>query len=164
MRRERGTDMNTGIRSERERLVTIAEEVARAAGVELYWLEYKKAPGRWLLQVYIDKAGGVTLDDCARVSRALEEPFDAHIPHSYLLEVSSPGVDRPLFTEKHFQGAVGERVRVKLYGPLQGQRVWEGELLSCHDGLLELETPQGPVEIPLEGVASARVSPEYESP
>lgn len=148
---------------EREELVTIAEEVARAAGVELYWLEYKKTPGRWLLQVYIDKAGGVTPDDCARVSRALEEPFDARIPHSYLLEVSSPGMDRPLFTEKHFRQAVGERVRVQLYGPLHGRRVWEGELVSCHDGRIELDTLQGPLEIPLDGVASARVSPDYES-
>lgn len=155
--------MNTGAKRERDQLVTIAEEVARAAGVELYWLEYKKAPGRWLLQVLIDKEGGVTLDDCARVSRALEGPFDAHIPHSYLLEVSSPGLDRPLFTERHFQGAVGERVCIQLYGPLHGQRVWEGELRSCRDGLLELVTPQGPVEIPLEDVASARVSPDYPS-
>lgn len=154
--------MGTSVRSERDELMRIAEEVARAAGVELYWLEYKRAPGRWLLQVYIDKGGGVTLEDCARVSRALEGPFDAHIPHSYLLEVSSPGLDRPLFTEKHFRGAVGERVRVKLYAPLGGQRVWEGELLGCHDGRIELGTPQGALEIPLEGVASARVSPEYE--
>jgi ribosome maturation factor RimP len=148
--------------AERDELMRIAEEIARDEGVELYWLEYKKTPGRWLLQVMIDKEGGVTLDDCARVSRALEGPFDERIPHSYLLEVSSPGLDRPLHTERHFRRVIGQRIWVKTYAPIQGQRAWEGRLLAVEAGVIRLETPQGPVEIPRNVLASARVSPDFD--
>jgi ribosome maturation factor RimP len=148
--------------TERDELVRIAEEVARSEGVELYWLEYRQTPGRWLLQVIIDKEGGVTLDDCARVSRALEGPFDERIDRSYVLEVSSPGMDRPLHTEDHFRRAVGRLIRVKTYAPVQGGRVWSGRLLACRDGVLQLETAKGILELPLDGLASARISPEYE--
>jgi len=148
--------------AERDELMRIAEEVARAAGVELYWLECRKAPGRWLLQVMIDKEGGVTLEDCARVSRALEGPFDERIPHSYLLEVSSPGLDRPLHTERHFRRAIGRRVWVRASTPVQGQRVWEGTLTAVEGGAIRLETPRGAIEIPLDAVSAAHVSPDFE--
>jgi ribosome maturation factor RimP len=102
------------------------------------------------------------LDDCARVSRALEGPFDERIDRSYVLEVSSPGMDRPLHTEDHFRRAVGRLIRVKTYAPVQGGRVWSGRLLACRDGVLQLETAKGILELPLDGLASARISPEYE--
>ncbi len=145
--------------TERDELAKIAEEVARSEGVELYWLEYR--PGRRLLQVMVDKEGGVTLDDCARVSRALAGPFDEQIHRSYVLEVSSPGMDRPLHTEKHFRNAVGQPIRVKTYAPVQGGRVWSGRLLACHGRVLQLETSKGVLELPLDQLASARISPEH---
>jgi ribosome maturation factor RimP len=147
---------------EREELVRIAEEVARAEGVELYWLEYQKTPGRWRLRIMIDAEGGVTLNDCERVSRALEGPLDERIDHSYELEVSSPGLNRPLHTEEHFQSAVGQRVQVKTYAPIQGERVFSGVLLESLSGAIRLQTPKGLVEIPLSKLAAARVSPEFD--
>jgi len=143
--------------TEREELTRIAEEVARAEGVELYWLDYKRTPGRWRLLVMIDKEGGVTLGDCERVSRALEGPFDERIPHSYELEVSSPGLDRPLYTEAHFHKALGQRVRVKTYGPIQGTRVLSGVLVEASQNSVKLETPAGLIEIPREKLAAARL-------
>jgi ribosome maturation factor RimP len=148
--------------TQREELMRIAEEVARAEGVELYWLEYQQAPGRWRLMVMIEKEGGVTLGDCERVSRALEGPFDERIDHSYELEVSSPGLDRPLYTEKHFQRAIGQRVKVKTYAPIQGERVWSGVLVESRQGTVRLQTASGPLEIPLAQLAAARVSPEFD--
>lgn len=143
--------------TEREELARIAEEVARAEGVELYWLDYKRTSGRWHLLVMIDKEGGVTLGDCERVSRALEGPFDERILHSYELEVSSPGLDRPLYTEAHFQKALGQRVRVKTYGPIQGTRVLSGVLVAASQNSVKLETPAGLIEIPREKLAGARL-------
>jgi len=148
--------------SEREELMRIAEEVARAEGVELYWLEYQKGPGRWRLRIMIDAEGGVTLNDCERVSRALEGPLDEMIDHSYELEVSSPGLDRPLHTEEHFRSAIGRRVEVKTYAPILGERVFCGVLLESPSGTIRLQTPRGLVEIPLSKLASARVSPEFD--
>lgn len=150
--------------AKREELMQITEEVARHLGVELYWLNDRRAPGRWHLQVMIDKAGGVTLGDCERVSRALEDLYDERIEHSYELEVSSPGIDRPLHTERHFNRAVGEQIRVKTYGPIRGRRVWTGTLTGYAEGeQLRLDTPQGFVEIPTAQVADARVSPDLNS-
>jgi len=148
--------------TEREELTRIAEEVARAEGVELYWLDYKRTPGRWHLLVMIDKEGGVTLDDCERVSRALEGPFDERIPHSYELEVSSPGLDRPLFTEAHFQKALGQRIQVKTYGPIRGTRVLSGVLVEASHEMVKLQTPTGLVAIPREKLAAARLFPQFD--
>lgn len=145
----------------REELSQIAREVAREQGVELYWLEYRAAPGRWQLVVMIDKEGGVTIDDCARVSRALEAPFDAVIDRGYDLEVSSPGIDRPLHTVEHLRRAIGERIRIKTYAPIEGRRVWHGTLFAVKNGTIALETPDGPLELPTSQLADARVSPEF---
>ncbi|MFQ6118031.1 MAG: ribosome maturation factor RimP [Candidatus Bipolaricaulia bacterium] len=86
----------------REKLAQVAESVCAAEGVELYRLDYREGGRGALVRVYIDKEGGVTLDDCQRVSRALEPWFDERIPRRYLLEVSSPGIERELHTKEHF--------------------------------------------------------------
>ena len=148
--------------SKRDELSEIAAAVAETEGVELYWLELRQTPGRWLLQVMIDKADGVTLDDCERVSRALEAPFDEAIERGYELEVSSPGLDRPLRTEGHFQRAIGEAIRVKTYAPIEGQRNWTGTLRDVQNEAIRLDTTDGALEIALTQLAEARVRPPFD--
>lgn len=148
--------------SKRDELSEIAAAIAETEGVELYWLELRQTPGRWLLQVMIDKDGGVTLDDCERVSRALEGPFDDSIDRGYELEVSSPGLDRPLRTERHFHQAIGQAIRVKTYAPIEGQRNWTGTLQAVANEAVELETAHRALEIPLAQLAEARVCPPFD--
>lgn len=148
--------------SKRDELSEIAAAIAETEGVELYWLELRQTPGRWLLQVMIDKAGGVTISDCERVSRALEDPFDEAIDRGYELEVSSPGLDRPLRTEGHFQRAIGEAIRVKTYAPIEGQRNWTGTLRTIENEAVQLDTDNGTLEIALAQLADARVCPPFD--
>ncbi|GBC76130.1 Ribosome maturation factor RimP [bacterium HR07] len=131
-----------------------AERVARAHGVELYWLEVRAAGPRWQVVLYIDRAGGVTIDDCERVSRALEAPLDALIDHSYELEVSSPGIDRPLHTRAHYHKALGKPVELHLR---QRTVVW-GWLRGLTENAILLTDARGEtVSIAFDDVHSARV-------
>ncbi|MFL5246475.1 MAG: Imm1 family immunity protein [Myxococcales bacterium] len=104
-----------------EKVRNIAAPLAAAEGLELVDVEFAGAGGHPTLRLYIDKVGGVSLDDCTHVSRALSAALDVEDPiqGSYELEVSSPGLDRPLRTAEHFQRFAGENVRVKTYGPLE---------------------------------------------
>lgn len=86
-------------------------------GFELYDTEYVKEGANWYLRAYIDKPGGITIDDCELVSRYLSEQLDQKdmIPEAYILEVSSPGLGRQLKKDRHFEKSIGERIEVKLY-------------------------------------------------
>ncbi len=137
---------------------TVAERIALAQGVELYWLDLRASGPRWQVTVYIDRAGGVSIDDCERVSRALEEPLDALIEHSYELEVSSPGIDRPLHTRAHYERALGKPVEVRLRSPREGQKVLTGWLQGMANNELFLEGAQGEtVQLSLHDVHHAQV-------
>lgn len=138
---------------------SVAERITRAQGVELYWLDVRTSGPRWQVTVYIDRAsGGVTIDDCERVSRALEEPLDALIEHSYELEVSSPGIDRPLHTRAHYERAIGKPIEVRLRSPREGQRVLTGWVQGIANGTLLLQNSQGEtVQIPFTDVHHAQV-------
>ncbi len=131
-----------------------AERVALAQGVELYWLQVRACGPRWQVVVYIDHAEGVTIDDCERVSRALEEPLDALIDHSYELEVSSPGIDRPLHTRAHYQKALGKPVELRL----RERKVLQGWLHGLTESTILLTDAHGEtVPIAFDDVHSARV-------
>jgi ribosome maturation factor RimP len=135
----------------------IAERVALEQGVELYWLEVRTSGPRWQVTVYIERPGGVTIDDCERVSRALEAPLDALIEHSYELEVSSPGMDRPLYTRRHYELAVGKPIEVHLHSA-EGPTVLVGWLQGLSDEELWLEDARGArVPIPFAAVRCCRV-------
>lgn len=99
---------------------------------ELVDIEYKKEGNNWFLRVYIDKEGGVTLDDCQVVSEYLSNKLDEADPiqNSYILEVSSPGIDRPLKTPKDFEKHKGMSIEVSLYTPVDKKKKFEGELLD----------------------------------
>jgi len=140
----------------REELREVARSVCKGEGVELYWLDYHRGSGAALVRVFIDKVGGVTIDDCARVSRVLEPRFDELLPRRYLLEVSSPGIERELHTEEHFRRVIDEMIRIKTHHPIAGQRVVRGRLIGLEPEPT-LETESGLLQIPWEEIGQARV-------
>lgn len=112
---------------------------------ELVDVEYVKEVGVWYLRVYIDKEGGITVDDCEIISRRLGEWLDAEdfIEDSYILEVSSPGLGRPLKKEKDFTRNMGKEVEVKLYKPLNSQKEYAGVLKNYNAGTVTLTMEDG---------------------
>ena len=137
---------------------------------ELIETRYLREAGRRVVRLFIDKiaqgggaAGSVTLDDCARVSGLAGDQLDAAgiLDHSYVLEVSSPGVNRPLKTEAHFRKAVGQSVKVSTTAPLKAesaQKNFSGILAGFSEDTLEVvDTVSGRVEIPLKSVAKAHL-------
>ncbi len=99
---------------------------------ELVDIEFKKEGSHWVLRIYIDKDGGITLDDCQKASEEISERLDELDPiqQSYLLEISSPGIDRPLTSEKDFAKSKGSLVEIRLYKPREGKKIFQGELLG----------------------------------
>ena len=111
-------------------LIPIAEKY----GVEIYDVEYVKEGKDWYLRAYIDKPGGVGINDCENVSRALSDILDIedYIPDAYILEVSSPGLGRTLKKDRHFERSLGAEVEVKTYKPIDGQKEFTG-ILEAYD-------------------------------
>lgn len=144
-----------------ERLVT---PIVEKEHVELVDVEFKKEGANWYLRVFIDKPGGVDIDDCSRVSEQLSDQLDIvdPIPDAYFLEVSSPGAERPLKKPSDFEKAVGENVYVSLYEPIDGVKAYEGTLISYSEEQLVLEvrvkTRTKSVVIPTDKVALARLA------
>ncbi|MDD6810889.1 MAG: ribosome maturation factor RimP [Lachnospiraceae bacterium] len=99
-------------------------------GVEIYDVEYVKEGSDWYLRAYIDKPGGVNIDDCEKVSRALSDELDKDdfIEDAYILEVSSPGLGRTLKKDKHLEKSLGEEVEIKTYKPIDKQKEFRGVL------------------------------------
>ena len=108
----------------------LAEPVIRSLGFELYDVEFQKEYGDWVLTFYIDKEGGVTIDDCEAVSHALDPVLDEADPieQEYMLSVSSLGIDRPLKKERDYERALGKEMEVKLYAPIEKKKLWIGTL------------------------------------
>jgi len=131
---------------------------------ELVDVEYKKEGSNWYLRIYIDKPAGITLDDCQKVSEQLSDELDNQDPiqENYLLEVSSPGLDRPLKKESDFIRFKGEIVEIKLYEPLNGNKVIEGELVGLENNIIKVNvTNVGLVELPKDKVALTRLAIKF---
>ena len=125
-----------------EQTTDLVEPILEEMGFELVAVEYLSRNGRWVLQLYIDKEGGVTIDDCARVSREIGDLIDVRdiIEHEYVLEVSSPGLDRPLKKLKDFQWAVGRNVKLRTTArPRDGRSNYTGRLERVDGDVLTLE-------------------------
>ncbi|MDR1664054.1 MAG: ribosome maturation factor RimP [Clostridiales bacterium] len=125
-----------------EAIEPLLSQAAEAQGVTLYDLEYVKEGGDRILRLYIDKEGGVDINDCERVSHGAEAALDARdpIPEAYLLEVSSPGIERRLRKDWHFERYTGERVTVKLFKPAEDNRKkFKGILKGLRDGAVVIE-------------------------
>ena len=122
----------------------LALPVVEELSFELVDVEFLKEGANWYLRVYIDKQGGITIDDCQAVSERLSDMLDQKDPirQSYILEVSSPG-ERPLKKDRDYERFRGEFVEVKLYQPLNGKKIYEGELLGLKGDIVEIKTVEG---------------------
>ena len=110
----------------------LCKDKIESMGFELCDVEYQKEYGDWVLTFYIDKPGGVTIDECETVSRAIEPILDEKDPieSEYVLSVSSLGIDRPLKKERDYERAMGTELEIKLYAPQQGSKQWIGTLTA----------------------------------
>ena len=119
----------------------LARPIVEAEGCSLWDVEYVREAGTRFLRVYIDKQGGVDIDDCERISRRLDPVLDEAdpIPESYVFEVGSAGIERELKRPGDFLAFLGSEVEVKLYQPVNGQKSFVGKLVSYDDGVTEIE-------------------------
>jgi ribosome maturation factor RimP len=147
-----------------DRLTSLARGVVEPMGYELVGVEYFQRSARSsLLRVYIDRERGITLDDCMAVSHQLSGVLDVEdpLPGHYDLEVSSPGLDRLLFTPEQIQRFRGHRARVKLAAKLDGRRNFEGVLGEVRGEVLALELGDEVRELPLDLIDTIRLIPEF---
>jgi len=142
----------------------LALPIVEKNSFELVDVEFVKEGPNWYLRVYIDKDGGIGIDDCQIVSEELSDKLDEVDPikQSYFLEVSSPGLDRPLKTERDFERNKGKKVELKLYKPIEGKKLFEGELIGLIDNKIvikknDIET----LEFDREAVASVKKVIEF---
>lgn len=138
--------------------------VVEALGYELVGVEFHPHTGNSLLRVYIDREGGIGVDDCQRVSHQVSGVLDVEDPITghYTLEVSSPGLDRPLFEAGHFVRFAGRLVRIQLRTPLaSGRRNLSGRLLGLRDDQVVLDCEGQEQWLPRAEIAKARLIPEF---
>lgn len=123
----------------------IAAPIIEGLGYELCDVEFAKENGEWVLTFYVDKPGGVTIDDCERVSRAIEPALDEKDPieQFYYLSVSSPGIDRPLKRQRDYEKNMGAELAVKLYAPIDKKKEFAGILLSANEDSFTLRLSNG---------------------
>jgi ribosome maturation factor RimP len=148
--------------AQNQTLYALLGPVVADLGYELWGLEQVSAPGRSLLRIYIDSAVGISVDDCARVSRRLAGVLDVEDPirGPYDLEVSSPGLDRPLFTLAQFERFAGREVRVRLKAKLHGQRRIVGTIAGVSGANVRIVSGTEHHEVPTELIEQARLVPE----
>jgi len=137
-----------------------AEPLLRGMGLELVEVQYRREGYGWVLRLFIDREQGVSLDDCAAVSRAISTWLDVEdlIEHAYHLEVSSPGLERPLKKIEDFQRFAGKKAKVKLKEPRDGQKVFIGILEQVSGEQVTLLADGKPVTILFEEIARARLA------
>ncbi len=123
----------------------IVAPIVEALGIELVEVEYVKEGPNWYLRLYIDKPGGITIDDCQLVNDSVGDAIDAEDPikGAYIFEVSSPGLDRPLKTDRDFEKYKGEVVDVALYKAENGASAYQGKLVGRVDGKIVIEDGAG---------------------
>lgn len=148
-----------------EHIEALARPLAASLGVELVELEYKREGRHMVLRLFIDKVGGVSLDDCSAVSREIAAVLDVEdiIPDKYTLEVSSPGLNRPLKTRSHYESYTGRLVKIKTFETLPDdagnlRKTFLGELLGISGDLIRLKLQEGQTaSIPFAAVAKANL-------
>jgi len=147
----------------RSKIAELADQTARSMGMELVLAELKGGSGRSMVRIYLDRPGGITLEDCERFSRRMSVLLDVEdpIPFSYVLEVSSPGLDRPLTKEEDFRRFVGKPVKVRTRVAFEGRRNIQGRLMDVKEGRVVIETAPGSrFAIELKDMEKANLVPE----
>lgn len=150
--------------SKQELLEQLVSPVATALGCELWGLEYLTQGRYTTVRIYIDGPNGVSLDDCERVSRQVSSVFDVEDPidGEYTLEVSSPGMDRPLYNEAQYARYVGETISVRLRIARDGRRRFKGVITKIENGDVFLQVDNKEVQISIDVIDKANVEPRYE--
>ncbi|MBZ5652960.1 MAG: ribosome maturation factor RimP [Acidobacteriia bacterium] len=145
-----------------ERVWEIAEPVVTQEGLEMVDVEYRRESRGMVLRLYLDRDGGVSLDDLSRVSRQIGDLLDVHdaVPGSYTLEVSSPGVNRRLRRREHFHRYLGRKVRVRTVNPVNGRRAFVGILEAVEAEGIRLQAHDGNQFIGFAEIAQANYEPE----
>ncbi|PAV30036.1 ribosome maturation factor RimP [Virgibacillus profundi] len=142
----------------------LVQPILEDKDLELVDIEYVKEGKDWFLRVYIDKDGGIDIAECGEVSEELSEKLDEMDPvkEAYFLEVSSPGVERPLKTKNDFEKNLNQNMYIKLYEPIDGEKEYEGILKEFTNNMLTIEykikTRKKQVEIPYDKIAKARLA------
>ena len=136
-------------------VLTLLEPIVKEKQINIWDIEFKKEGKDYYLRVFLDKDGGIAIDDCEYVSRALEEKLDETdpIPQAYMLEVSSAGLDRAIKYDFHFEKCMGKKVDVKLFAPLNGTKEFTAVLSGFHDNLVSLDYESETLEIPQEKIS-----------
>ena len=142
-----------------DRVRAIADPIISDEGMELVDVEYRRESRGWVLRLYLDKEGGVTLDDCKRISQEVGRSLDVEdfIQIPYALEVSSPGLSRPLKSEKDFMKYRHSLIKVKTLDPIQNRRQFKGRLLGVSANQIEMEVEGEIFQIPLSNMAKANL-------
>lgn len=142
-----------------ERVKEIAGPLCESQGMELVHIEYHHESRGLILRIYIDKPGGIQLDDCVQVSRELGDALDIHLETgtAYNLEVSSPGTDRPLSKENDYVRFQGEVAMIKTSKPIDGQKNFKGVLRGIKDGSVQMEMDNRIASIPLQDITRGRL-------
>mgnify|MGYP001813193762 FL=1 len=151
------------MRRDQTHLWELFEPVVKGMGFDLIEIEHFPNPKHGVLRLYIDKEGGVNVDDCSSVSRQISALIDVEDPVSgqFNLEISSPGADRPLRRLVDFQRFTGSLVKLKTVMPLEGQRNFKGRLLEASEETVVIETDDEEISLPMSTIDKARIVPEY---
>ncbi len=146
-------------------LEKLLEPSVTAMGCELLGIDYRPHAHGGLLRLYIDKPGGVEVEDCTKVSHQVSGILDVEdpVPGQYSLEVTSPGLDRPLFKLSHFTAFIGDVVLVQTSMPVEGSRKFKGELLEVKDDSVVVRVDGQDYDIPYSLVKKARLVPQFDS-
>ncbi|MFQ5673658.1 MAG: ribosome maturation factor RimP [Nitrospinales bacterium] len=137
----------------------IIEPVVHGENLELVDVEFKKEGKTWYLRVYIDKERGVSIEDCRNVSHQIEDLIEIEniVSRQYILEVSSPGLDRPLKSKRDFLRNQNRRIQLTVFAPIHGRKDFRGVIQGIHEQSLVLQVEGSDLEIPLEKIAKAKL-------
>lgn len=156
--------METKVSSIGQAVTDLVEPILDDLGFELVDIDYLSKHGKWVLRLFVDQDGGVTIDDCVRISREVGDLIDVKdiIDHEYVLEVSSPGLNRPLKKEKDFVWAIGKKIKVKTLVPKDGRRNFTGYLKNFKGKTLYLETESGLTDLLWSELEKANLVYDFE--
>lgn len=146
------------------RLQAIIEPSVSALGYELVGVEYLPQGRHSVLRIFVDSEAGITVDDCEKVSRQISAVLDVEDPikGQYTLEVSSPGLDRPLFTPEHYERFAGHQVKLRLHQPLEGQRKFKGLLQGMDGDEVVVEVEGGELRVLPDEIEKANLIPQWD--
>ena len=143
-----------------EKVKELLDPIAKKQGYYIVDITYKREGSKFVLRVLADKPGGISMDECAGLNNELSEILDKEnvIEEEYTLDVSSPGLDRKLKKDGDFVWAIGKKVKVSMYAPLDGKNVFTGTLVGLGDGTVVIDEAGASTEIPREKIANAKLN------